>query len=227
MVRSIGKVQHDSVFIHIPRTGGEWLKRQLRVSGLRQHWVHPTYYRRIPNKHALLGHSYGVFQPRPKYLFSIVRHPVNYYESVYKWLSLSNEGRLFRKRWTWHPFLSAWRWYTADFNSWMERMLVEEPAWYSNLLTAYVGPESGEFCNYIGRTETLPTDADRLIRILGGDLVEPLPLLNGICQKIERDAALQNQMLQLEVQSLRRFYSEQTAEQREYSYGWPKENGND
>jgi hypothetical protein len=160
------------------------------------------------------------------FVFAFVRHPIAYYESVWKWMSRKNYSRLIRKRWRWHPHRTAVMQYrrASGFNDWVCRMLKNRPCWYTRLVEQYVGPEGGEFCDFIGRTETLIEDFMLLLNELGyNEQVPPENELrcmerhNSIDMRIVWDRKLQAQVLQQEVLVLNRFYEGTNLERRWYN----------
>ena len=58
------------------------------------------------------------------------------------------------------------RW-KPDFNEWLDEMLEEEPGWVTRWFERYVGPPGGEFCHFIGRTETIEQDMEDVLTMLG------------------------------------------------------------
>lgn len=155
-----------ALFQHVPRTGGSWVEKAIDLCGIeRVGWLEkqPPW---LPRKHALLGHYHRRPLARVEFVFAFVRHPIPYYESTWKWLR-ANGAEFMQKHWTWHPHMTAARHYHSDFNRWVEAMLNEEPLWYTRLIEQYVGPEGGEFVDWIGRTETMTVDLPVLLESLG------------------------------------------------------------
>lgn len=163
---SLYVAEHDLGFLHIPRTAGTWVGKAMRSLGLRTScWpeIQPTW---IPRNHRLMCHLHD--PPNPRLIFTIVRHPIAYYESVWKWLDAHQE-KPFMRRWRWHPSMSAWRQYRKDesFSCWVDRMLSAEPCWYTRMIESYVGPEGAEFVDYIGRTCSVERDLLDVLNIAG------------------------------------------------------------
>ncbi len=173
MARLLSK--HKVLIQHIPRTGGTWQEMALDIAGIRvNRWLdkQPPW---IPKKHALLNHYHRRQLMQAKYVAAFVRHPIAYYESIWKWLSelRPRDFKTIETRWNWHPKRSVARHYSKDFNAWVFAVLKAEPLWYTRLVEQYVGPEGGEFCDFIGRTETLTEDFLDLLSIVGyGEEVE-------------------------------------------------------
>ncbi len=209
---------------HIPRTGGSWIEAAIRVLGIACHrWVgrEPPW---IPSKHALLAQ----YKPRTclssvQSIAVFVRHPLPYYESVWKWISVSNR---MRKQWTWHPHLQAIKVHsrTVGFDEWVSSMLDLHPLWYTRLVEQYVGPSGGEFCDWIGRTETLSTDFLQLLSDFGYDLLDEkrteivnIPKSNTRSQTVEWDDDLRGRVLITERDVIERFYQPDVFGRRHYA----------
>ena len=148
---------------HIPRTGGTWVTEALRILEVTvsmKFQFRRNDKNRLPLKHPLLTQYSRKDLGHWDTSFSFVRHPVKYYESVWAYLydiGYVNRAR-FIKIFSWHPFTEVCQNWDDDFNTWAEKMLEGHPGWVSHLFEMYVGPEGGEFCEYIGRTERLVDD---------------------------------------------------------------------
>jgi len=214
MVRYLKKQQ--AMFSHIPRTGGTWVEKallDLRVP-LSFHCVGIK--KGYPKKHS----AFAQYTYRPgsmRMMFSFVRHPIAYYESVWKWLRRYVEGKTRRKEWKWHPFKSVSSFPLSDFNVWMCHVLEDEPLWYTRLIELYVGPNDGEWCNFIGRTETLVEDFILLMNSFGVKGIEKLmtiPNIHGIRHHVEWDGCLKERVLESERLVISRFYGEDTKDRK-------------
>ena len=60
--------------------------------------------------------------------------------------------------------------FDEDFNVWMERVLMHQPAYVTRLYERYLGPIGGEIVHYVGRTENLIADAVTILRLIGYDV---------------------------------------------------------
>ena len=162
-------------FLHIPRTGGTWVFDTMNILGVHsKRWM--TLPISLPKNHVLLSHMSPEGMKKVDYIFAFVRNPIAYYESVWKLISIGDRGNRFgdrfgtenlRPHWLWHPHMSVTRHYNPDFNRWVEAVLKHEPCWYTRLIESYVGPEGAEFCDFIGRTETLNEDLLNVLEGLG------------------------------------------------------------
>jgi len=105
------------------------------------------------------------------FVWSIVRHPIDYYESVWSWLKKNPHGTAddIAKVWSWHPLMRPAQLFDLDFNAWVNQLIDDQGDWITRLFWMYVGPEGGEFCQYIGHTETLEKDFIKVLGLLGYD----------------------------------------------------------
>lgn len=216
--------ESGALFQHIPRTGGTFVEDALTALEIRTtHWTKQR--PGMAKKHALLSHYHRKYMPDVKLVVAFVRHPVNYYASVWKYMRDSRNcsrrrlNRMIVKH-SWHPFRRAGLLFKPDFCEWMEAMLEDEPAWATRLMSLYVGPEGGEFCRFIGRTETLESD---LIELLIGLGCKPDPrrlsalgrVNASVCSCLIPDD-LRERICREERVLIRRFYGPETSDRRWY-----------
>lgn len=187
----------------------------------------------MPRKHRLLSHYHFHQMPNIKYVFTFVRHPVGYYESLWKWLfdagktgrkwisgrkARGNEGVL-----VWHPKREPARLWSADFSVWVENMIEYQPCYVTRLYEQYCGPVGGEFCNFIGRMETLELDFIKVMNMVGYDTkssVDGIREIGKINVAPDLDAEWESDLVEKVARTERlavdRFYSLETADRRIY-----------
>jgi len=215
MARFLGDT--NDFFLHIPRTGGSWIQKALDASKIRTFLWNSRRPSQIAMKHFLLGHIEYDSLAKLNRVFTFVRHPISYYESVWGWMMESKGSRnnwRILKRYDWHPHLAAINSFHPDFNAWLQSLLDKEPCWYTRLVEQYVGPQGGEFCDYIGRTETLTSDFFRILEWLGyseqvvkhRDEVEKLGRINPSIRKPEWETSLVERVVHEERRVVKRFY---------------------
>jgi hypothetical protein len=213
--------KNRAMFLHIPRTGGTTVGKVVRQLGLTAVHYRPERHEalRLPVNHCLLPHYSPQQLIDVDMICTFVRHPIAYYESIWKWMAMPREPRVrVMKSWRWHPTLSAWLQYSPDFNEWVWNMLRNEPAWYSRLLGWYVGPQGGEYVNWIGRTESLDKDFRFLLSLWGVEDVDSLtiPRENSIQVKLEWEESLKKDVLSMEAVVVRRFYCNRRATRKRW-----------
>ena len=210
--------KNGDLFQHIPRTGGTWIENALRLSGIGcSRWISSAQPLNYATKHCLLGLYYKEYYNVVNRVFSFVRHPIPYYASVWKWMTQHHGVNCMKERWTWHPHLTVAKLYQPNFNDWVFMMLKKEPLWYTRLLENYVGPKGGEFCNYIGRTETLTTDFCEVMEWLGYEkeietnretLCSSGKLNASVGSPVEWSAELKAEVVETERLVIERFYGD-------------------
>lgn len=159
-----------SVFIHVPKTGGQWVIAALENSG-------------VPVRLLGVVHSSAdelVVEPEGAgraFSFAFVRHPLSWYQSMWAhqtddaWESI-DAAEWFTPRW-----LGFWAEFTAhcasfDFNEFVRKCVNHYPGGLvSTLYRSYT-----EGCTFVGRQERL---ADDLVQALecAGESFDPLKLL--------------------------------------------------
>jgi len=213
-------------FLHMPRTGGTWIEKAITLSGFRSmRWLQKKQPKWICLKHALLAHANKFERLHINNIFSVVRHPIPYYESTWKWIK---GGGCVEKRWSWHPTAVPWQEFCRSddltFNDWVFLMLEHHPLWYTRLVEQYMGPAGGEFVDYIGRTETVCDDFLDVVRLYGYEVDEKLEQqIRGMGKQnakdlsIEWSADLKARVLSSERLMIDRFYGPETIGRRHYA----------
>lgn len=215
------------LFQHIPRTGGTFVERVIDGMGVEANrWISKQNSRQCPKKHSLLSHYHRDELAKVRRIAVFVRHPVDYYATTWQYIHssrLSSRRRLAHlwTRWRWHPFRQAGLLYKPDFCEWCEAVLEQEPAWATRLMAWYVGPEHGEFCDFIGRTETIAPDLSMLLTAVGHPtsecmLAEIGRVNESTVPKPEIPDELRQRICREERVLIRRFYSPQTEGLRWY-----------
>lgn len=147
----------DALFIHVPHTGGTWVRRCLEASGLK---TEPA---KGPGHHGLPEAYQQV-----RYRFCFVRHPQAWVESVWcglkhSWSMLAEMPSLAAEK-SWSPFRVLTKRCSANsFDEFVTNILTYEPAFVTRMLEAYIGPRGFPKVNAVGQQEHL---ADHLQTIL-------------------------------------------------------------
>lgn len=169
--------KNGALFLHIPKTGGSWVRHVLREQGLvKMEWPHPhpeldrvlnlpRYYPLHFAKQSIKHKSLRLYREiQQSYKFCFVRHPHSWYESYWRfmqghdWKSFHNERQqertiLFKR--PWHPNAYLERIGRRDFRTFMQTVLTEYPGYLTQMYGWYAPP--GEI-DFVGRTESLVDD---------------------------------------------------------------------
>lgn len=154
-------LKNDVLFLHVPKTGGNWAAAVMRDLGLvemelgSKHDDIDTAIRRIliyRKVHGLPGAD------RHLGSFCFVRDPLAWYESWFKYMTQPS------RRWRdWGVETSFFRWHpnavlndcgSDDFNTFVANVLAKRPGYVSELYSWYTRPYVG----FIGRQERLRED---------------------------------------------------------------------
>ncbi len=212
-----------AVFLHIPKTGGNWVTAVLKESGL----VHD----RLGHKHADFNRllapvnpaSWGPFgylswrkirralEPKP-FMFCFVRHPLGWYESWFKYMSQpSRNWRDWgseRDVFDWHPNAVLNGCGSDSFDGFVGNVIAKRPGYVTELFASYTQPQ----VDFIGRQESLRTDLVAVLRRLNLSFDEDF-VMNfkevGVSprggQPIQWNSDLRNKVLSLEQVALLRY----------------------
>jgi len=138
----------NSCFLHVPKTGGSWVKKAIAAAGL-----HGEEFRVGRYDHTRLSHC-----PCPdKFKFAFVRHPLSLYRSYWQ----------FKMTYGWDPHNALDQLCQADdFTTFVTAVLDQAPGVYSMSLHDFVGAPGHEI-NFIGRYENLVEDLIHALRLAG------------------------------------------------------------
>lgn len=173
-----------SVFFHIPKTGGIWVRQAIRNAG-------------IPVTEAGETHSpYRRVDRKGKFTFTFVRHPETWYPSFWSYRMAKgwkSEDRM-------DPFMSL------SFEGFVRSVVRRSPGSLSLRYEAYVGPEPGVL-DFVGKMENLASDLVKALRLAGEEFDEEklrrtppenVSLLRPVYTKRLREAVLKSERKALE-----------------------------
>jgi hypothetical protein len=122
-------LKDGSVFLHIPKTGGTWVRRVLK-------------------KMNLVDKEIGYFHScsTGKFVFTFVRNPFSWYESWFKYQE-SNGWKNFEN---WHPCSILNGLGSNNFETFLKNVLSHHPGFISNLFFSYTSNAS-----FVGKQENL------------------------------------------------------------------------
>jgi len=143
----------NSVFLHIPKTGGTWVTSVMREAGLiKKKLIYEDPYMSsegvAPSNHTILKPEDS--QP---VVFSFVRHPLTWYRSYWAWKS-----RMFG----WNPYNALdKKCGHPDFIQFIHRVITSYPEGYLGEMY----PFFTNHCTHIGRYENLQADFLKFLEI--------------------------------------------------------------
>jgi len=180
-----------ALFLHIPKTGGSWVRHILRRQGLvKMEWPHPhpdfdrvinlpryypLYFVKQSLKHRSLRLHHEVKQ---SYKFCFVRHPHSWYESYWRFMrgldwkhfhEERQEERTFVLKRPWHPNAALERMGPRPFDEFMSTVLRRYPGYLTQMYGWYAPPDEVDF---VGGTESLVDDLVTVLNTLGLDFDE-------------------------------------------------------
>jgi len=187
-----GLVLPESRFLHVPKTGGNWVSTVLR-----ELFHHAQ---RMPKIHTT-----RISAPRPElFTFAFVRHPLTWYQSYFSYKQ--------RKGWdptnNWDDIVRC-----DSFAEFVERACDETPGYYSKLLRRFVGP-AGDEIDFVGRFESLTDDLICALELAGeqfdADVIRETPPVNQSSYNVHPAVytdELTQRVLEVEAEVVERFYS--------------------
>lgn len=163
------------MFLHIPKTGGMWIRHAIKVLGIDHFEVadqHTHFTKNGENDRLLAAHSKEFY--KNKFIFSFVRHPLSWYQS--RWA--------FRMKHGWRPSLHPLDFNCAsnDFAVFVDNAIRYRPTgWVTEEYTNFIDNVPWPI-NFIGRCENIVEDLITALKLSGEDvdesLVRSIPKIN-------------------------------------------------
>lgn len=222
-----------ALFLHIPKTGGNWVTKVLMESGLIEGSLGPKHadithlfsltsggmagsakfvYHRQDYLKYFLKKKTGLFGRNKPFMFCFVRNPIIWLESWFKymsqptqnWLSWGDERDINK----WHPNSVLNGVGHADFNQYIRNVIKKRPGYVTEMYGWYTTPE----IDYIGRQENLKEDLITILKSMelkfDESLVRNYPIVGGSREPgrpIVWDETLKEEVLRLEYAGLVRY----------------------
>ena len=181
----------EALFLHIPKTGGSWVRHVLRRQGLvKMEWPHPhpdldrvmnlpRYYPLHFAKQSLKHRTLRLYRDvQESYKFCFVRHPHSWYESYWRFMrgldwkhfhEERQEERAFVLKRPWHPNAALEQMGPKPFDEFMSTVLRRYPGYLTQMYGWYAPPDEIDF---VGGTESLVDDLVTVLNTLGLDFDE-------------------------------------------------------
>lgn len=216
-------VKGGGIFLHIPKTGGNWVRRVLKESGLAAG--------SIGTKHADIGRlfspaakstgnllkyyvrrGFGLYPRGKHFLFCFVRDPLAWYESWFKYMSQPS------RNWchfgdendtaSWHPNAMLNGVGAPEFNQFVRNVVQKRPGYVTELFGWYTTPQ----VDFVGKQENLREDLIQVLKLLGLNFDEEfirsyrkVGVSQPPCNQIEWDPELKKEVCRLEYAGLMRY----------------------
>jgi hypothetical protein len=162
-----------SIFFHIPKTGGTWVRLALQKAGVPFRHLHRTDCRASQQIGAECDKkcAHVAFQNlppalvKPAFTFAFVRHPLSYYQSYwcYKmqhgWRAENEFDKLFANN---------------DFEPFLWTVVQHNPGRLMKLYNRFLGKaaQGSEVVSFVGKQEHLATDLVQALRLAGEEFNE-------------------------------------------------------
>lgn len=178
------RLKNGAVFLHVPKTGGNWVTRMLEELDLVElelghkhcdvdHFFTPH----IVDRKGLLKYTTRrmlnrlPFRDKP-YMFCFVRNPLTWYESWFKymeqpsrrWLEWGNEHNVF----DWHPNAILNGLGDCSFPEFVRRVNEKRPGYVTEMFGWYTSPQ----IDFIGKQECLADDFIKVLELMGVEFDE-------------------------------------------------------
>ena len=217
-------LKNGAVFLHIPKTGGNWITEVLEKCGLVRS--------NVPPKHADLDRLFWPIRPtrygtlkfllkklwvgrtlrRKPFIFCFVRHPLSWYESWFKYMTQPSRQW---QNWgdptdpdNWHPNSVLNGLGDPDFNQFVRNVIRKRPGYVTEMYGWY----TKSMMDFVGRQENLPDDLIAVLKRMNLEFDEafirnyprvgesPLP-----ATKIVWDDSLKEEVYKLEYAGIVRY----------------------
>jgi len=212
-----------AVFLHIPKTGGNWVTSVLRECGLVKGSIgykHSNLDRLVSPYEARSGKRFGLLQrariasvlkPKP-FMFCFVRHPLKWYES---WFKYQTQPACDWRDWgsdqdvlAWHPCCPLNGSRSETFDGFVRKALEMRPGFVSEMYSEFAKPQ----VEFVGRQESLVDDLVAVLKRLNLSFDEDfvrsfkeVGVSSAPKQKVEWDPELKQRVLELEHLALLRY----------------------
>lgn len=144
-----------SIFFHIPKTGGIWVRKAIENAGI------PTVEVGEGTGAAHQHNHYWQVDRAGKFTFAFVRHPLTWYPSFWSYRMLTG----------WQTMDRADLFMSLSFEKFVWNALRYAPGHVSWRYEQYVGPEPGVL-DFVGKAENMASDLVKALRLAGEEFDE-------------------------------------------------------
>ncbi|MFA5355029.1 MAG: hypothetical protein WC291_12435 [Thermodesulfovibrionales bacterium] len=171
-------LKNGAIFLHIPKTGGNWVATVLRECNLVKGSIGDQKHIDIDRLFSLPcdsrwgllkqfinwpGSLHGGNKP---FMFCFVRHPLSWYESWFKYMTQPARNWRYWGDKTdirqWHPNALLNGLGSPDFNQFVRNVLRERPGYVTELFGWYTKPQ----VDFIGKQENLREDLIKVLNMM-------------------------------------------------------------
>jgi len=232
-------LKSGAVFLHVPKTGGNWVSEVLFKCGLVESELADKHYDFVRALHSLTQtitpawhgvlrgrKAYTIRPKRDTFFFAFVRNPLHWYESWFKymnqksrqWRDWGKEGDLE----DWHPNSALNGLGSDNFETFVRNVITKRPGYVSELLFSYTPPE----VRFVGKQESIRTDLVAALKQAGESFDEELIMTYKpvgvskpeLSEPIKWSPELLKKVVELEWAALVRYgYAETHSSPEEYS----------
>ena len=151
------RLKNGSVFLHIPKTGGTWVKQILVQLDLAER--DPVRAEPLPK---IFGGKHAVSEFNG-FAFCFIRHPLTWYESFFKYQTKIGWKNYSKS----HPMSPLNGTRSANFNDFINKCLKASPRYLSKMMEPFI-----ERADFIGKQENLTEDLIKVLRRLNLNIDE-------------------------------------------------------
>ncbi|HLD32483.1 MAG TPA: hypothetical protein VJB10_02755 [Candidatus Peribacteraceae bacterium] len=196
-----------SVFYHIPKTGGSWVREAIRKAGIPANEVGVMGASDLPfdEFRGLFLHATPKAVPLQMFSFAFVRNPLSWYQSLWAYCMRS-------QRWNMDNSLQR-KCASDDFHQFLRNVLTHFPGIVSKMYRGYLGDKYELIGGFIGKQERLSEDLILALRMAGEmfneGAIRETPSANTAAQRADfrerclYSEALLREMLQSEEHAIR------------------------
>jgi hypothetical protein len=202
--------QSDTAFFELPKTGTRFVRAALDKCNIEYKELKELSYFSVKNNEDKIRlHSPWWAHKYISNKCCIIRHPISWYESLWKFYTLNTD--IFESEDFTLVFYDTFP-FDKNFNVFIDRCIEEFPCMYTRIAEQFFGPNFF-IMNKILKTEKLNTDLFAILRDLGypAEMINPILHMERVNQSNVELSWKDNQkekILYLEQEIVKRFYNE-------------------